>query len=432
MPPNKNRQKRKLQSAGSPPPPPPAEIQNQTQPPQLTGNEEYNKNIFIEMETNTNSNLLVADQHPPQQQQTDTTVHVNQQVGLEATSVQANPPLIEDHRQETVVEMNNVADEPPTSVGSTADGEIENEESLSASVTRLSTPNGAEVFLIGTAHFSPMSVRDVQRVIRSIKPSSVMLELCRERAFMLNLDEESLLEQNKKLSFEKIRSAIAEKGIAQGLIYIMFIKMSASLTEKLGLAPGAEFRAGSAEAQKIPGCSVVLADRSLRVTVARAVASVSFWQQLKLIYQVLITDVSVTQEDVEKCKDKDMLEQLLEELGGEFPGFKRVLLDERNIYLAHSIYQWAQNSETSLGPQRVVAIVGIGHVSGIVENWGKTTDKQIRSLNEIPTKSKTRRIISKTIKYCTFALLIYAGYRVMVPSSLQAAITDKLMGSQSK
>ena len=244
---------------------------------------------------------------------------------------------------------------------------------------------------------------------------------------MLSLDEESLLEQNRHLSFDKIKGAIAEKGIAQGLIYIMFIKMSASLTEKLGMAPGAEFRVGSAEAQKIPGCSVILADRSLKTTVARAVDSVSLWQKMKLFWQVVSTDVSITQEDVEKCKNKDILEQLLTELGGQFPGFKRVLLDERNICLAHSIYRWAQNSETSHGPQRVVAIVGIGHVSGIVEHWGRTTDDQVRELNEIPKTSTTRKVVSKAIKYCTIALVIYAGYRILMPSSVQNVVHAKVL-----
>lgn len=300
------------------------------------------------------------------------------------------------------------------------------DDGLPANITRLSTTNGAEIYLIGTAHFSQQSVQDVQRAIRALRPSSVMLELCRERAFMLMLDEQSLLEQNRKLTFGALRQAVAEKGLAQALIYIMFIKMSASLTEALGMAPGVEFRAGSAEAQKIPGCSVVLADRSLKVTVARAYASVSLWQKMKLIYQVLANDVTITESEVEKCKDKDILEQMLKELGGEFPGFKRVILDERNIYLAHTIYRWAQNSETSQGPPRVVAVVGIGHVAGIVEHWGRTSDEQVRELDVMPETSRTRRVVGKTIKYCTLALLVYVGYRAIVPANIQSAVYNKI------
>lgn len=303
--------------------------------------------------------------------------------------------------------------------------DFSNEANLPSTITRLTTANGAQVFVVGTAHFSPKSKDEVKKVIQSVKPNAVLLELCKERAFMITLDEESLLEQNRKLSFESIRTTVAEKGLAQGLIYIMFIKMSANITEKLGMAPGSEFRAGSAEAQKIPGCSVVLGDRSLKVTIARAVASVTFWQKIKLVYQVLATDASITQEDIEKCKDKDILEQMLQELGGEYPGFKRVILDERNVFLAHSIYHWAQNLDLRLNPRKVVAIVGIGHVRGIVEHWGQTTDAQIRELNELPTTSKTKRVVTKTLKYCSLALLVYVGYKTLVPNSIQIAIRSK-------
>lgn len=361
--------------------------------------EQQERDILIQMDHPLKSDILVTDQ-----------VNPDQQVDTADVSTTTDQTTSQNHSSTT-----NTSD-------------LDDHTSLQATLTKLTTANGSEVFLIGTAHFSQKSVQDVQKVMQTVKPSAVVLELCRERAFMLTLDEESLLEQNRKLSFDKIRSAIAEKGVAQGLIFIMFIKMSANLTEKLGLAPGSEFRAGSAEAQKLPGCSVVLGDRSLKVTVARLVASVSLWQKIKLVYQVLLNDASITQEDVEKCKDKDILEQLLEELAGQFPGFKTVLLDERNIYLAHSIYQWAQNSETSLGPQRVVAIVGIGHVAGIIENWGKTTDEDIKRLNEIPKASRTKRIVSKTIKYCSWAFLIYIGYRIIIPTSVQTAIHDKIVG----
>lgn len=366
---------------------------------------ENNENIFINIKEDVETNLTVTEQKSHNQQVNQQTSHeAPEQSG--ANQVTIDVPLTKSSSNPTDL------DKPPTILPDT--------------LTRLTTASGAEVFLIGTAHFSQKSVEDVQKVIREIKPSAVVLELCQERAFMLTLDEQSLLEQNRRLSFAKVRGVLAEKGVAQGLIYIILLNMSANLTEKLGLAPGSEFRSGASEARNIPGCRVVLGDRSLKVTIARAVASVSLWQKMKLIYSVLTTDVNTTQEDVEKFKEKDMLEQMLEELGGEFPGFKRVLLDERNYFLAHSIYHWANNSVTSAGPQKVVAIVGIGHVAGIVEHWGNTTDEEVEKLNAIPETSKTRRIVTKAIKYCSLALLVYVGYRIIIPSNIQTAITEKI------
>lgn len=397
---------------------------NEHQPNSMTertGNEEHNKDIFIDIEATTSSQPLVVSADVPSK------INIKQQVEDEATETNAQSTDtttvdIERHVKDTV---KNISSAPM----STSTCEIEDEQSLSANVTRLNTPNGAEVILIGTAHFSLKSVQDVQRVIRSVRPSSVVLELCHERAFMLSVDEQSLLEQSKSLTIEKARSVIADKGITEGLIYMMFIKMSASLTQKLGIAPGSEFRAASTEAQKIPGCRVVLADRPLRVTIARAVASLSMWQKMKLIYRALISDVNITQEEVENFKDEDMLGSLFDELGDQFPDFKRVLLDERNMFLAHSIYHLAQHFEARLGPQRLVAVVGIAHVAGIVENWAQTSEEQIRSYSLMPETSMTTKVVTKTIKYCAFALFVYAGYRVLTPTNIQSIIRQRLVGS---
>lgn len=44
-------------------------------------------------------------------------------------------------------------------------------------------------------------------------------------------------------------------------------------------------------------------------------------------------------EEVEKCKENDVLEQLLLELSNDYPALTRVLLDERNLYMTYMIRQ---------------------------------------------------------------------------------------------
>lgn len=49
-----------------------------------------------------------------------------------------------------------------------------------------------EVFVLGTCHYSEKSARDAARVIRSIQPQNVVIELCRSRTSMLaEIDEDS-------------------------------------------------------------------------------------------------------------------------------------------------------------------------------------------------------------------------------------------------
>lgn len=61
----------------------------------------------------------------------------------------------------------------------------------------------------------------------------------------------------------------------------------------------------------------------------------------------------------------------MQEFGNQFPGIVRPLITERDEYLSHMLYYQAQFMSSG---SVMVAVVGAGHVSGIVENWGKSID----------------------------------------------------------
>ena len=111
---------------------------------------------------------------------------------------------------------------------------------------------------------------------------------------------------------------LKEYGKVQGLMYVLLLSMSASLTKTLGMAPGGEFRRAFNEAKEIPGCLVHLGDRPIQITLKRALATLTAWQKIKLAFNVLTSSDKITPEEVEKMKQKDLLESLLEEMAGEF------------------------------------------------------------------------------------------------------------------
>ncbi|CAH8533381.1 unnamed protein product [Dicrocoelium dendriticum] len=104
------------------------------------------------------------------------------------------------------------------------------------------------------------------------------------------------------------------------------------------MAPGGEFRAAAAEASKLPHCHLVLADRPISVTLQRAFNSLGPWTKLKLIYALLFSLEPITKEQVEEMKKSDFLEKTLMEMAGDHPELTRVLLDERDMFLAKSIW----------------------------------------------------------------------------------------------
>ena len=55
--------------------------------------------------------------------------------------------------------------------------------------------------------------------------------------------------------------------------------------------------------------------------------------------QALIVLSSFSKEEVEKCKEKDLLEEMLREMTGEFPPLSEVFVSERDLFLTNSLRQ---------------------------------------------------------------------------------------------
>lgn len=286
-------------------------------------------------------------------------------------------------------------------------------------MTVLTCPNGSAVYVVGTAHFSKESVEDVRKTIALTKPQCVVLELCRDRQMMLHFSEEQLLQEARTMNFAKIRSCIQKDGFVAGITQSIFLKLSAELTEKLGVAPGGEFRAGFDEAKKLDGCRVVLGDRLIGVTFKRAMASLSLWQRLRfgrLLVQNLASGMEITAEDVEKLKDKDMVTMLTGELAADFPSLSQVLVDERDQVLAYSIMVSANCAAEPYGPAvTVVGVMGMGHVQGLQRHWLQPI--QVKQLMAIPQPSAAARVAWASVKVGMlgmFGLALYLGVRKVV------------------
>lgn len=294
-------------------------------------------------------------------------------------------------------------------------------KNLPVTVTLLRAPNGVNVYLIGTAHFSHESQKDVAFVIRNVNPKVVVVELCSSRVHILKHDEKTLLEEAKDINMQKIRNVINANGLFNGLFYIMLLNMSAKLTKELGMAPGGEFRTAMKEASKIPNCLVSLGDRPINTTLQRAIKGLSLWQTLKLVWKLLSFDENITKEEVEQCKQKDLLEELMKEMAGEFPAFGEVFVNERDIFLTHSLQVAALQSRTITQiarnePTNIVGVLGIGHCAGVTKLWAKEgLAADIPRIMIIPKAPLSTRIFKNTLKYGTLSLIGYGIFRISAP-----------------
>ncbi|ELU12512.1 hypothetical protein CAPTEDRAFT_182788 [Capitella teleta] len=342
----------------------------------------------------------------PAQQETQ-----NREAALhEAVAISGDSDSEEDREEEEEEEVQGILPFPSNYLKRNTNPE------LPETVTVLHTDKGSTVYLVGTAHFSTQSQDDVVKTIEATQPDIVVVELCKSRIRILSLDEETLLKEAQDMNLQKIRAAIQDGGVVQGVLHLMMLSMSAYVTKQLGMAPGGEFRTAFKEALKIRGCRFHLGDRPIKITLQRVLGSLNVWQKIKLGWNLLTSKEPISKEDVERCKKKDILEEMLKEMTGEFPALSRVLVTERDQFLAHSLEMAAQpipdaNSSTGTVPSVVVGVVGIGHQKGIVENW-QNASCNIADLMTVPPPSKVLYAVRITLRISVLGLAAYGGYQI--------------------
>lgn len=213
-------------------------------------------------------------------------------------------------------------------------------------------------------------------------------------------------------------TTIKQNGVVQGIMYILLLSMSAHLTRQLGMAPGGEFRRAVQEAEKVKGCLLHLGDRPLQITLQRALAALSIWQKLRLAWHMITAKDPISKEEVERCKNKDLLEEMLAEMTGEFPALSKVFVKERDIFLAYSLRLAASpmpcmDAPCGEQPTVVVGVVGIGHVPGIVENWDKVTNSDIPPIMSVPEPSMSSKVLKLSIKASLLSLAVWGCWKIL-------------------
>lgn len=251
------------------------------------------------------------------------------------------------------------------------------------------------ILLIGTAHISQESVDLVEEVINKEQPDCVCLELDDKRF--------KALTQKKQWQSLDLKQIIKKKQLSTLMINLLMASYQKKLGGQLGVQPGAELlrAAKTAEDNEI---SIALIDRDVRVTLRRAWKSTSFFKKgylLTTIVASLFDSTEISEEKLAEMKQKDVLSGLMEEMGSVLPDVKRVLIDERDIYLCEKI-------KTAKG-QRLVAVVGAGHVAGIKEVFKNDHSNELEEITTIPPVSGVWKAIGWSVPLLIIGSLITIG-----------------------
>ena len=242
---------------------------------------------------------------------------------------------------------------------------------------------GRTIHLVGTAHVSQRSVDLVRAVIERERPDAVCIELDEGRF--------EALSSEKKFEEQDLREVLRNKQLATLMLNLILASYQRRLGLKLGVAPGSELMEAArvAEALDIP---ISLCDRDVRVTLRRAWASLTIWQRLRLLGELfasLFEDTEVSEEELARIREQDVVTEVMNELGRIMPDLKRVLIDERDAYLAHEILETEG--------RRIVAVVGAGHVDGMKDRLLGDERTDLEAIREIPATSPIWKIVGWAI-----------------------------------
>ncbi len=155
----------------------------------------------------------------------------------------------------------------------------------------------------------------------------------------------------------------------------------------------------AAEAARDLGARIALIDMDARIAFQRFLRSMGLWERIKFFGLLLGAAIGVdlgssTVEDELKRFDEDSA-GYLEAFGKEFPAAKRVLIDERNSYMAGRIKRVCEDHA------RVVAVIGDGHVDGIVREL-KGWDPEVVRLRQLRESSSVTMRDRETTYTMTF------------------------------
>ncbi len=230
------------------------------------------------------------------------------------------------------------------------------------------------ILLIGTAHVSQHSVDLVTEVISQEQPDSVCIELDEKRY--------QALTQEKRWQKLDLKTVIKKKQLSTLMVSLMMASYQKKLGENLGVSPGAELLAAAQTARQF-NIPVSLCDRDIRVTLRRAWKSTSFFKKGYLLTSLiagLFDSEEIDEKKLEELKQQDVLTELMAEMGESLPDMKKVLIDERDIYLSEKIKSTPGNN--------IVAVVGAGHVNGIIQSFPHDNSHQLAGIDTIPPVSK--------------------------------------------
>ena len=252
------------------------------------------------------------------------------------------------------------------------------------------------IILVGTAHVSSESIAEATAAIEREHPDTVAIEL----------DEKRLANLTDPESWRKMDIIQVLKN-KQGFLMLANVVLASyqkRMGQESGVRPGDEMLAAINKAKEL-NIPQEMVDRPIAVTMRRAWEENSLWGKCKLLSAMLASAFSkeeVDSEQIENLKKKSEMDSMMNELSEYMPDVKRVLIDERDRYLACHIWQCKGS--------KVLAVLGAGHLNGVIAHLERIASGEetadCKDIESVPEKKMGAKIGSWIIPVLIVVLVV--------------------------
>jgi len=147
-------------------------------------------------------------------------------------------------------------------------------------------------------------------------------------------------------------------------VFSLLAAFQARIAGEYGVRVGDEMVAAARAAQEV-GSEIALIDENSQEVLLRTWRAMSFQERVRLLASALgslFVRRQKVEEEIQRFQQDERA--YIERFAKELPGAKRVLIDERDAHMARAL----RDLHTSKGD--VVAVVGDGHVDGLLQHLG--------------------------------------------------------------
>ncbi|TAL57922.1 MAG: hypothetical protein EPN86_01105 [Nanoarchaeota archaeon] len=223
--------------------------------------------------------------------------------------------------------------------------------------------------LIGTSHIASQSIKEIKKAFDD-KPEIVALELDKPRLYGL------LHPEQRRAGFFELSKVVG----VRGALFAQLARFAQRhFGRQVGIEPGSDMLSAYLLAKE-NNSKIFLIDQPIDLTLRYFSQTITWKEKFRLVWDILTSPFNKGESvsiDLRKVPEKKMIVFLLEKLKERYPTFHKVLVEDRNRFMARKLRHLMDEHPDD----KILAVVGAGHEEGII--------KLLKSMETAPSHSWT-------------------------------------------